>query len=86
MSQESQVLSDKEWEEYIDGLIAAHKEGRCNPKTCAQCLLEYYPSFTKDYWECRRCGRAQVFNHDDPPVRIKTAICNLGHVHIINGK
>lgn len=32
------VMSDEEWEAYIDGLIEAHKNGTCNPKVCAQCL------------------------------------------------
>lgn len=44
---ETDAMSDAEWEEYIDSLIAAHKEGRCNPKTCAQCLQ---PGDPLDWW------------------------------------
>lgn len=49
-------------------------------------LLENYPSYTKDYWECRRCGRTQVFQNSEPPVKLKTEICSLGHLHIVNGR
>jgi hypothetical protein len=47
-------------------------------------LLEYYPSFTKDKWICTKCNKTQIFNNDEPPVKIKSEICNLGHLHIIN--
>lgn len=33
-----EVLSDEEWEDYINGLIEAHRQGVCNPATCAQCI------------------------------------------------
>lgn len=31
-------MSDEEWEAFIDSRIEAHKQGVCNPATCAQCL------------------------------------------------
>lgn len=37
-NQENHVMSEAEWDEYIDGLIEAHKRGECDPRTCAQCL------------------------------------------------
>lgn len=49
-------------------------------------LIENYPTFTKDLWRCDRCRRSKVFENESPPVEIKTDICNLGHVHIINGR
>lgn len=36
--QDAHCMSDAEWETYIDGLIEAHKQGRCNTTTCVQCL------------------------------------------------
>lgn len=49
-------------------------------------MIENYPTFTKNYWCCTRCDKWKVFQHDAPPVKIKTEICSLGHVHIINGR
>lgn len=40
-------MSDAEWDEYIDGLIEAHKKGECNRATCAQCLQ---PGDPIDHW------------------------------------
>lgn len=57
-------------------------------KTCDhkwRILIEHYPSFTKDYWECTRCNIAKVFPNGDPPVPLQTEICSLGDVHIVNG-
>lgn len=47
-------------------------------------LLEYYPTFTEDYWQCRRCSKCVAFPNDEPPVKLKREICSLGHLHIVN--
>lgn len=49
-------------------------------------MLECYPSFTKDYWECARCNQTQVFDNNQPPVKLKYEVCSLGHLHIMNGR
>lgn len=41
------TMSDVEWEEYINELIDAHKQGTCNRNTCAQCLE---PGDPLDWW------------------------------------
>lgn len=49
-------------------------------------LIEFYPRFTEDYWQCRKCGFTKAFPNEEPPEPLKTKICDLGHVHIVNGK
>jgi hypothetical protein len=49
-------------------------------------LIEHYPRYAWDKWICTHCNVAKDFPHDEPPVPIKTEICNLGDVHIVNGK
>lgn len=48
--------------------------------------IEHYPRFTQDYWACRRCQIWRVYQHGDPPEPLQTEICNLAHVHIMNGR
>lgn len=47
-------------------------------------LIEHYPSFASDLWTCKKCSKSQSFPNNEPPVKIKTAICDLGDVHIVN--
>lgn len=49
-------------------------------------LIEHYPKFTQDYWSCRRCPVTRAYEHDDPPEPLHEEICNLAHVHIMNGR
>jgi len=56
----------------------------CNHKW--RVLIEHYPTYTKDYWKCERCGYHKVFENSEPPVPLQTEICNLGGVHIVNGR
>jgi hypothetical protein len=55
----------------------------CNHKW--RILIEHYPSYTKDYWQCGRCKVMKIFQNDEPPVPVQTEICNLGDIHIVNG-
>lgn len=47
-------------------------------------LLEHYPSYAYDLWKCDNCGRTRECTEDEAPVKVKTGICSLGHVHIVN--
>jgi hypothetical protein len=49
-------------------------------------LIENYPTFTQDYWTCKKCGLTKAYPNDAPPEKLKIAICDLGDVHIINGR
>lgn len=49
-------------------------------------LIEHYPRFTQDCWRCRKCSVSEVFEYDNPPEPLQEEICNLAHVHIMNGK
>lgn len=68
----------------IDWFRKYEREANCQHKWTV--LIENYPSFAKDWWKCKRCGLSKVFLKSNPPVKIKHGICNLGHVHIVNGK
>ena len=58
-------------------------------KTCGhddwRVLIEHYPTFAWDKWQCAICGICKDFPNNAPPVPIETAICCMGHVHIANG-
>lgn len=47
-------------------------------------LIEHYPTYSWDKWLCKRCDLAKDFPNSQPPIPIKTAICDLGDVHIVN--
>jgi len=49
-------------------------------------LIENYPTFTEDYWQCKRCGFTKAYPNDEPPEPIKTAFCSMAHGHIVNGR
>lgn len=49
-------------------------------------MIECYPRFTHDYWSCRKCGFTKAYPNDEPPEPLKTEVCNLGDVHIVNGR
>jgi hypothetical protein len=58
-------------------------------KTCNhrwRVLIEHYPTYAWDKWECERCKICKDFPHSDPPTPLKTEICNLAHVHIVNNR
>lgn len=57
---------------------------KCNHKWTVP--LEHYPTFTQDYWQCKRCKFTKAFQNDKPPEPIKTEMCNMAHFHIINGR
>lgn len=49
-------------------------------------LIEHYPTFTKDYWQCKRCGFTKAYENSEPPEPIKTEMCSMAHLHIVNGR
>jgi len=58
-------------------------------KNCAHkwiVLIEHYPTYTQDYWQCKRCGFTKAYENDSPPEAVKTAFCSLAHQHIVNGR
>jgi hypothetical protein len=40
-------MSDAEWEAFIEARVDAHKQGTCDPETCAACL---YPGDPLERW------------------------------------
>jgi hypothetical protein len=48
-----------------------------------QILLEKYPTFTQDRWQCEKCRLVQNFAHDAPPVTTKLDLCDIGHLHVV---
>ena len=45
--QDAHCMSDAEWEAFIEARVDAHKQGTCDPKTCASCL---YPGDALERW------------------------------------
>lgn len=49
-------------------------------------IIENYPTYTQDYWQCKRCNFTKAFQNSEPPEPIKTAFCSMAHQHIVNGR
>jgi len=49
-------------------------------------LIENYPTFTQDYWQCKKCGFTKAYQNSKPPEPIKTEMCSMAYFHIVNGK
>jgi len=55
----------------------------CNHKW--RILIQRYPTYAWDKWQCVRCNTCKDFPNNAPPEPLRTEICNLGDVHIVNG-
>lgn len=69
--------------EWLIRLLGGAVKSPCKHKW--RVLIEHYPTFTQDYWQCRKCQFTKAYQNDAPPEPIRTEICNLGDVHIVNG-
>ena len=44
-------------------------------------LLENYPSYAYDWWQCTKCGMTDKFTTSEAPFETELVMCNLGHLH-----
>lgn len=74
--------------EKLQGILEWLTRKAAPPKPCVHrwgILIEHYPTFAKDRWQCRECGACETFEFGQPPTKLDMEVCSLGTMHIMNG-